>query len=94
MILTSGAHVALLREQLSQQVTGVVLDYGNERLTKSDEGKLLSGMSITTIVSLSYAEEKHHKKSLEEHLIEYREKTKVFSNLDAQKSIAEKSSSS
>ncbi|KXB30773.1 hypothetical protein AT959_08555 [Dechloromonas denitrificans] len=69
-----------LREQFAEEVSKVTFYHLRDCRSDSDNGKTVSTISISTIVSLTCGEISHHTMSLEEHLIRLSEWRKITGN--------------
>ena len=69
-----------LRERFAEEVSKVTFYHLRDCRSDSDNGKTVSTMGVSTIVSLTCGEISHHTMSLEEHLIRLSEWRKITGN--------------
>lgn len=70
--------ILAIRDKFPEEVSKVTFYHLRDCRSDVDDGKLVSTMGISTIVSLTSGEASHHKKSIEEHmvrLVEWRKTT-------------------
>jgi hypothetical protein len=66
-----------LRDRFPEEVSKVTFNHIKDRRSKADDGKIVSTMSISTILSLNSGVDSHHQKNIEEHLVQIAEFRKM-----------------